>query len=86
VYPPGLSVSITWSPQDPTPGWTVGGTTIFGGIAGQYGYGFGEGGGQFGEIGVAYPPVGVSLTEYYVSKPWRWPWKRDWCAWRDKKK
>ena len=66
---------MTWSPSDPTPGWNVGVQGVFG-VAGQYGYSFGEGGGQFWEIGIGWPPGG-SLTGYYVWEPWKWPWKKD---------
>jgi hypothetical protein len=67
----GPSGSITWSPGEAVPGWTVGGQ---GGalLAGQYGYSFGEGGGQFWEFGIGSPSV--AATAYYVGDPWVWPW------------
>lgn len=72
---PGFSV--TWSPDDPSPGWNVG---FQGGYLGgfQTGYAFGKNGkgkGPFTEFGFVTP--GVSLTGYYVSEPWKWPWRRD---------
>ena len=69
---PGVGGSITWSPSDPTCGWNVGlqGTAV---VGGQVGYGFGEDGGWFGEIGIggSYPTwLGGSLTGYYVFGPY----------------
>ena len=67
----GPSGSITWSPGQVVKGWTIAGQ--FGaGIAYQKGYSFGEGGGQFWEVGIGTP--GVSATAYYVGEPWVWPW------------
>jgi len=76
VSPPG-GIAVTVSPSDPTPGWNIGiqGTA---GLAGQYGYSFGKGGGSFWEIGLGWP-IGGSVTGYYVSEPWKWPWKRNEC-------
>ncbi len=64
---PGWGITVTGSPYSPTHGWNAGLQGQFG-IAGQIGYGFGKGGGWFGEIGAGYPP-GVSLTGYYVWGP-----------------
>jgi RHS repeat-associated protein len=72
VSPPG-GVSVTWSPSDPMAGWNVGlQGGFFGG--GQIGYGFGEGGGPFWEVGFVTP--GGSLTGYYAGDPWKWPWNK----------
>lgn len=73
VVTPGASASIMWSPQNATPGWTVGGggSFIFGW---QGGYSFGNGGSNFWEIGIGSP--GASIAGYYVSNPWVWPWLR----------
>lgn len=75
VSPPG-GVSVTWSPQDPTAGWSVGGQAGYW-FGGQYGYGFGKNGkgaGKYWELGFVTP--GASITGYYVDEPWKWPWKR----------
>lgn len=79
---PGVSGSIMWSPQNPTPGWTVsGGWAAI--IGWQGGYSFGKDGGKFWEIGIGSP--GASATGYYVSKPWEWPWRRNWWPWKKDK-
>jgi RHS repeat-associated protein len=67
IVSPGLSASLTGSSSDPVKGLTVGlqGTV---GIAGQFGYSFGENGGWFGELGGGFL-IGFSLTGYYVSDP-----------------
>jgi len=73
VSPPG-GIAITWSPSDPTPGWTVGAQGgYWGGF--QYGQSFGDGGSTFWEVGFVTP--GFSVTGYYVDEPWEWPWKED---------
>jgi RHS repeat-associated protein len=64
---PGVSGSITWSPSDPTTGWNIGAQAQYG-VAFQRGYGFGEGGGWFTEIGAGWPP-GASVMGYYVFGP-----------------
>jgi len=68
VVTPGVGGSIMWSPSDPAPGWNVGlqGQAI---VAAQGGYGFGEGGGWFWEVGIgaSYPTiVGGAATGFYV--------------------
>jgi RHS repeat-associated protein len=75
IVSPYGGASITWSPSDPSPGWNVGLQGTYG-IAGQYGYSFGKGGGQFWEIGLGWPPGGTA-TGYYVFDPWKWSWKED---------
>ncbi len=73
VVSPGGSVSITWSPQDPSTGWNVGAQGAAG-ISYQKGYSFKDKS-KFWEIGVGLP-AGFSVTGYYVDEPWQWPWKR----------
>jgi len=75
IVSPYGGFSVTWSLSNPDPGWNIGLQGVFG-IAGQYGYSFGEDAGQFWEIGIGWPP-GESITSYYVWKPWKWPWKKD---------
>jgi len=65
----GVGPTITWSPSEPTQGWNVGLQGAYG-VAGQVGYGFGQGGGWFWEAGAGTP--GISLTGYYVWGPWKW--------------
>jgi len=64
---PGAGASLTWSPSNPSHGWSVGlqGQAV---IAGQVGYGFDECGGWFWELGAGWPP-GASLTGYYIWGP-----------------
>ena len=64
---PGVGASVTWSPSDPETCWNVGlqGQAY---VAGQVGYGFGQGG-WFWEAGGGFPP-GASLTVYYVFESW----------------
>ena len=80
---PGVGASLTWSPQDPSSGWNVGGQ-VNAGFAYQYGYSFKDKS-NFWEAGIGWP-AGASVTGYYVSDPWRWPWLRDWWPWKDKNK
>jgi RHS repeat-associated protein len=75
VVTPGVGGSITYSQSDPTPGWNVG-LQGQAGVAGQVGYGFGDGGGWFYEYGVGWPP-GASLTGYYVFGPFPYPGEPD---------
>ncbi|MBI4830176.1 MAG: hypothetical protein HY801_01190 [Candidatus Lindowbacteria bacterium] len=67
IVTPGVGGSITASFSNPTHGWNVGlqGQYI---VAGQVGYGFGDGSGPFVEAGAGWPP-GASLTGYYVFGP-----------------
>jgi hypothetical protein len=67
-----LGGSITWSPSDPNTGWNIAlqGAAV---VAGQVGYGFGEDGGWFWEVGIgaSYPTlIGGALTGYYVFGPY----------------
>ena len=85
VAVPGFGASITWSPQNPSPGWNVGAqvNAIF---AGQYGYSFSKKNGcgtaeKFWEVGVgagigSAGILGGSVTGYYVQEPWLWPWNQ----------
>jgi len=84
VAVPGVGFSITWSPQNPSPGWNVG-AQVNAIAAGQYGYSFGKKGcgkgEQFWEIGVGagIGSTGIwggSVTGYYVQEPWLWPWNQ----------
>ncbi|MFH1094322.1 MAG: hypothetical protein V1739_09275 [Candidatus Omnitrophota bacterium] len=71
---PGFGGSLTWSPQNQSQGWNVGGQLNIG-FSGQYGYSFGKDGGKFWEIGAGWP-AGFSVTGYYQWL-WKWPWKRE---------
>jgi len=71
---PWGGVALTWSPQNPTPGWNVGLQAGYW-IGFQRGYTFGKEGGWFTEFGFVTP--GASLTGYHVWDPWKWPWKKD---------
>jgi len=71
VVTPGAGASITWSPSTPTTGWNVG-LQGQAGVAGQVGYGFGDNGGWFWEVGGGWPP-GASLTGYYAWGPFFGP-------------
>jgi RHS repeat-associated protein len=67
IVTPGGGGSLTWSPNDPGPGWNAGVQAQYGAAA-QFGYGFGPKGGPFGEYGVGWPPGGA-ITGYYVWGP-----------------
>ncbi len=81
VVPPGVSGSITYSPQDPTPGWNFGGQ-ISAVVAAQGGRAIWPGAGEFWELGIggSWPSLlGVSLTGFYTWGPYRYskPEKKD---------
>jgi len=68
VGTPGLSGGLTWSPFDPTTGWTFGvqGGGLFGIFGGQAGKDIH--GHPFWEVGLVSP--GVSGTAFYVKALW----------------
>jgi len=65
---PGVGGSLTVSPSDATTGWNAGLQAGYWG-GGQVGYGFGQGGGFFWEVGLVTP--GASLTGFYVFDPFK---------------
>ena len=76
VATPGASVSTTWSPNNPTPGWNFGVQGSSGGYAGQIG--IDSKGGSFGEFG-AGGPSGVFGGVYYVFGPYLTPQPKQPC-------
>ncbi len=73
---PGVSVSTTWSPNDPTPGLNVGLQGSGGGYAGQIG--IDPNGNPFVEVG-AGGPSGVFGGAYYVFGPYLTPQPKQPC-------
>jgi len=73
VSPPA-SISITWSPYDPTPAWNkgiqIGIPKLW--VGGQKGYSY-ENCQDYWEVGFATP--GVTVTEFYVWGPVNYTWE-----------
>ena len=68
---PGISGMVTFSPENPSPGWNFGlGGAILGGATQA---GFDSKGNFFSEYGIG-GPLGVSLTAFFVTQPLTLDW------------